>query len=154
MEAIIKIAEIKEFKFAGGEKTGWNIIDGNSGEVYSTFSDTVKSEAEAGLLDEKPRKIEYTEKPNTNPDYPPKKTISRMANAEGNMPEIKRSGGGGFAKADPVKQASIERQNAMNNAVQLYIAFKVKKESDRLDMKSIKELAQELLDWTQEGKIK
>jgi hypothetical protein len=71
-----------------------------------------------------------------------------MSNDKGVMPEVvkKTGGGGGFGKADPAKQESIERQNAMNNAVHLAVAW------NKTDMKEVIKLAEEVLVWTRGGK--
>lgn len=147
MEAILKVKEVKEFQFgANKEKTGYNIIDIN-GVQYTTFSSTIHAEFQSALLDGKERKIEYTEKPNSNPQYPPLKTISKAFDAEGKEIESTSKGGGGrIAKADPVKTASIERQNAMNSAVNLYTSFKP--DGDKINPDELIAYAETILSWT------
>lgn len=147
MKIIIRVKEVKEFQFgASKEKTGYNIID-TEGTQYTTFSSTVATEAKEAIKDEKEREIEFTEKENTNPAYPPLKTITMFSDSEGKpLESTSKSGGPRIMKADPVKQASIERQNAMNSAVNLYTAFKP--DGEKIDIDELIAYAETILLWT------
>lgn len=148
MEITAKLKEVKEFQYGTNkEKTGYNLITADQGQV-TTFSTTILDEARAAILDEKERKIEFTEKPSTNPAYPPLRTVTTIYDTNGKAIESSKAGGGGgrVAKADPVKTASIERQNAMNSAVHLYTEFKP--DGDKINPDELIAYAETILAWT------
>ena len=116
MEAIIEITEIKEFQYAGGTKTAWNLWTPDKTQ-YSTFSATVKTEIDNAIVDKKKRKIEFTEKPSSNPAYPPIKNISAMVAEDAPLPEKKAYTGGGARSTKDTE--SIERQVALKSAVEV-----------------------------------
>jgi hypothetical protein len=147
MEKTTKVKEIREFQFgANKEKTGYNIIAEDDTQ-FTTFSSTIATEFKTAIEDKKERKFEYTEKPNSNPSYPPMRTIGKVWDGEGKeMESSKATGGGRVAKADPVKTASIERQNAMNSAVRLYAEFKP--DGDKINIDELMSYAETILLWT------
>lgn len=124
MEKQISVKEIKEFQFGSNkEKTGYNIIDKEDVQ-FTTFSVTVADEAKAAVIDEKPRKIEFTEKPNTNPSYPPMRTITSFSTEDGTPIEQPKKQYGGGGGRSPKDSESIEHQVALKCAVEYGIQAK------------------------------
>lgn len=124
MEKTISVKEVKEFQFGSNkEKTGYNIIDKEDIQ-FTTFSKTVADEAKAAMLDEKERKVEFIEKPNTNPAYPPMRTITTFSNENGEPIEQPKKAYGGGGGRSPKDTESIEHQVALKCAVEYGTAMK------------------------------
>ena len=142
-EVEIQVKEIKEFQFGDNkEKTGYNVI-AKDGETYTTFSSTDINQIKQYMdFPEEKFNIKYDVSPSKDPQYPDKKMIKGVADRDGNYPEKKSGGGGGYSKKDV---ASIERQVAIKGAIELCV-------HERIEVKELSTYADKIIDWIQKNK--